>query len=308
MTENAVPEHETYRLRWHWARFVASRKGISGPSKVAAFALASSINKKEGIAWPSHATLALCCGVSERQVQDNLVPLVKNKLLDIFNRGGGRGRSCAYRPLLVKEAVAFDEMMKGLPKIAREKRSEAISSFEESLKLGSALPSIVSGNSELQGAKLGTVGSKLGTVGCNTRKRTAEDLSTYLSKTTIDLNADEESSREAFKRLVESLPDNQQWPEGNVPKAKDQEHARRVVAKASVRLLGYDTDLRDPPRIGDIHADAFVMAQFPPQALVEILTLCTQGRLRRADLARALAALGIPNATQSSEGRASGAL
>ena len=306
MNTTKTKDSEEYLCRWQWARFVASRKGISGPSKVAAFALAAHINDKKGIAWPSHATLALHCGVSERQAQDNLAPLVKSKLLEIFDRGGGRGRSCRYRPLFVKEAVAFDGMMKSLKDIAPEKRNEVISSFEDNLKLGSPLPSNIRGNPELRGQNSELQGVKLGTLRSETRNSTAEDLSIYPYKTPIELNAEDSSVRIDFEGIdYSSTPDDPAWPGGFVAKASDQ-RARINVARESLRQLGYDLSAR--PRIGGVHADAFVMAQFSPQALVEILTLCTQGTLRRADLARALAALGIPKATQSLDDRASGAL
>src|SRR3954470_18600774 len=80
--------------RWEWFRHVLAIPGLEAHAKVIAYALATHVNDDEahrwrGFAWPSHATLATMCGVTDRHARRGLDVLATAGLIKIRRSGGG---------------------------------------------------------------------------------------------------------------------------------------------------------------------------------------------------------------------------
>ena len=267
--------------RWKWQADLLASK-LKPRTKVVGIALANYVNNKRGDlkAWPSHKTLAAKCGIGERSVRRALAELLGKGFLEIVEGTGGGGLRADGTGRTPRYKLRFPDA-----------------------KPGTRVPGIEGQNPDRIDQIPGQSGSIPGQSGSNTRHPGADKLTTNLlenSLKNLKANTDEESSKEAFKRLVESVPDNHEWPEGNVPKARDKQHAKQVVARAAVVLLGYNPiATKDGIQFGHIdgvNADEFIMRRFPPHELVGALTMCTHGELIRQELGQALTALGIPKA------------
>lgn len=271
-----VAEQTARRFSWQ-ADLLASKHWPR--AKVVGLVLAAHVNDARGdfIAWPGQPVLAKGCGATVRFVRSGLKELqLAGRIEAVAGKGGG-GRGCTvhYKLLFSSETKPYTTV----PRIKRPKKENPAPLCQRPAPLC----------------------QEPGTVVSETLHNGADELTKELTKEPKK-NLGQSDTDERFKTAESEfhLPginysstlgiEHEQLPDGMVRKASDDKSAWNFASHSAAKFLGYEQG--DKPN--GKQPDEFVMAFVPPAALAEMLARGRAGTLRKATVALAMLALGVP--------------